>query len=61
MMHRNIIKLKDTQNELEDALCLEIGMDEVKNTKYGNQLLKYLRKRRRTVNGIIKKSEKEML
>ena len=60
-MHRNIPKLKCTQHELEDALCLEIDIKEIKDTKYGNQLLKYLRKRRKIVNGVVKKSEKDML
>ena len=60
-MHRNITKLKCTQNELEDALCLEVDIKEIKDTKYGNQILKYLRKRRRIVNGIVKNSEKDIL
>lgn len=61
MMHRNIRKIKHTQNELEDALRLETDTKEIKDTKYGKQLLKYLRKRRRVVNFVIKKSEKEIL
>jgi hypothetical protein len=61
MMHKNMEKLKCTQNELEDALCLEVDIKEIKDTKYGNQLLKYLRKRRKIVNGVIKKTEKEKL
>ena len=61
MMHRNIPKLKCTQNELEDALRLENDICEIRGTKFGKQLLKFVRKRRRIVNGVIKKSEKEML
>ena len=61
MMHRNIGKLKHTQNELEDAVRLEIDICEIRDTKFGKQLLKSVRKRRRIVNGIVKKAEKDIL
>lgn len=48
------IKLQDSQYELEDALRMEINYDEAKETKEGKRLLKYVRKRRRIVNGISK-------
>lgn len=47
-------RIQDIQNELEDALRLEIEYAEVKETKDGKKLLRYLRKRRRAVNGVVK-------
>lgn len=48
-------KMQDIQTELEDALRLEIEYAEVKETKDGKKLLNYLRKRRRVVNGAVKR------
>ncbi len=47
-------KIQDIQNELEDALRLEIEYAEVQETKDGKKLLRYLRKRRRVVNSTVK-------
>lgn len=47
-------RIQDIQNELEDALRLEIEYAEVQETKEGKKLLRYLRKRRRAVNGTVK-------
>lgn len=47
-------KLQDSQYELEEALRMEINYDEVKETKDGKKLLKYVRKRRRIVNIVSK-------
>lgn len=47
-------KLKQIQQELEDALRLEADYEQVKETKEGKKLLSYLRKRRRVVNSIVK-------
>lgn len=47
-------RIQDIQNELEDALRLEIEYAEVQETKDGKKLLRYLRKRRRVVNSTIK-------
>ena len=55
MFYKIVNYLRDTQTELEDALRLEINRDDVKDTKFGRQLLKYLRKRRRFTNRMIKK------
>ena len=49
-----INKLQDSQNNLEYALQMEINYEEVKDTKEGQQLLGYLRKRRRVVNRLVK-------
>lgn len=43
-----------TQEALEDALRLEITPEGVKETKEGKRLLRYLRRRRRMVNQIVK-------
>ena len=61
MFYKIVNYFRDTQNELEDALRLEIDICEIRNTKFGKQLLKSVRKRRRIVNGVIKKTEKETL
>ena len=42
------------QNSLEDALRLESTPDEVKETKDGKKLLKWLRRRRRVTNRLVK-------
>lgn len=44
------IKLYTIQRELEEAIKLEINYDEVKETKEGKKLLKYIRKRRKITN-----------
>lgn len=43
-------KLYTIQRELEEAIQMEINYNEVKETKYGKKLLKYIRKRRRITN-----------
>ena len=47
-------KLLEYQNSLEDALRLESTPDEVKETKDGKKLLKWLRRRRRVTSRIVK-------
>lgn len=47
-------KLLEYQDSLEDALRLESTPEEVKETKDGKKLLKWLRHRRYTVNRIVK-------
>ncbi len=47
-------KLLEYQNSLEDALRLESTPEEVKETKYGKKLLKWLRRRRRVTNRFVK-------
>ena len=47
-------KLWESQNTLEDALRLESVPEEVKETKEGKGLFRYLRWRRRAVNRITK-------
>lgn len=54
-MNRIIQKLCDTQQELEDAFRMEINYEEAKDTKDGKKLLKFLKKRRRMINGIVRK------
>ena len=46
--------LKQIQQELEDALKLEIDYEQIKDTKDGKKLLKFLRKRRRIIDNISK-------
>lgn len=58
-MHRNIEKMRCTQHELEDALRLETNHEDVKDTKYGKQLLRYLKKRHRVINSVIKNFDKK--
>ena len=48
------ISLLRIQNELEDALRMESTPEEVKETKEGKRLLKYLRRRRRITNRLAK-------
>ena len=55
---RQMEVLKQIQQELEDALQLEIDYEQVKETKDGKKLLDYLRKRRRAVNSIVKNLER---
>ena len=47
--------LQKTQLDFEDALRIETTYEEVKDTKEGRQLLKYLRKRRRIIQRLINK------
>ena len=47
-------KLLEYQNSLEDALRLESTPEEVKETKDGKKLLKWLRRRRRVTNRLVK-------
>lgn len=47
-------KLLECQNSLEDALRLESIPEEVNETKDGKKLLKWLRRRRRVTNRVVK-------
>lgn len=47
-------KLLECQNSLEDALRLESIPEEVNETKEGKKLLKWLRRRRRVTNRVVK-------
>ena len=47
-------KLLEYQDSLEDALRLESIPEEVNETKDGKRLLKWLRRRRRTTNRLVK-------
>lgn len=47
-------KLLAYQDDLEDALRLESTPEEVKQTKYGKKLLKWIRHRRRVTNRFVK-------
>jgi hypothetical protein len=47
-------KLLDNQDSLEDALRLESTPEEVKETKYGRKLLRWVRRRRRVTNRVVK-------
>ena len=58
-MNRILQKLCDTQQELEDAFRMEINYEEAKDTKDGKKLLKFLKKRRRMINGIVRKLKGE--
>lgn len=49
-----IRKLQDYQQSLEDMLRLETTPEEIEETKYGRRLLKYVRRRRRTTDRVIK-------
>jgi hypothetical protein len=53
-----LIKLWTSQRTLEDALRLESTPEEVKETKEGKKLLRWLRRRRRRVNHLAKVLEK---
>lgn len=47
--------LMRTQYDFENALRMEIEYEEVKNTKEGKRLLKWLRARRRAIRKFVKK------
>jgi hypothetical protein len=47
-------KFLEQQDSLEDALRLESTPEEVKETKDGKKLLKWLRRRRRVTNRFVK-------
>ena len=47
-------EILEYRNSLEDALRLESTPDEVKETKDGKKLLKWLRRRRRVTNRLVK-------
>lgn len=47
-------KIRAAQYDLEDALRMEIDYEDVKKTKEGKRLLKYLRRRHRIVDRFIK-------
>lgn len=49
-----LIELLRVQDALEDALRLESTPEEVKETKEGKDLLKYLRRRRSITNHLAK-------
>lgn len=42
-------KMLEYQNELEDAIKLETTPEEIKETKFGKDLLRYIRRRGRLV------------
>jgi Mn-dependent DtxR family transcriptional regulator len=54
-------KLMNSQAELEDALRMEIEYDEVRGTKEGKQLLKWLRRRRKMVEAFYKRIGEEQV
>lgn len=47
-------KLLEYQNSLEDALRLESIPEEINETKEGKKLLKWLRRRRKVTDRIVK-------
>lgn len=47
-------KILEYQDSLEDALRLESTPEEVKETKDGKKLLKWLRRRRSVTNRLVK-------
>lgn len=49
-----IRRLQEYQLTLEDILRLETTPEEIQETKYGRRLLKYVRRRRHTVDRVIK-------
>ena len=51
-------KILEYQNSLEDALRLEITPEEIKETKDGKRLLKWIRRRRRVTNRFAKVMDK---
>lgn len=53
-----IRRLQEYQFALEDMLRLETTPDEIQETKYGRQLLKYVRHRRSAINRVVKILEK---
>lgn len=50
-----LIHLQQTQQDFEDSLRIETTYEEVKETKEGRQLLRYLRKRRRIIQRLTDK------
>lgn len=49
-----IRRLQEYQIALEDTLRLETTPDEIQETKYGRQLLKYVRHRRSVIDRVVK-------
>lgn len=49
-----IRRLQDYQVSLEDTLRLETTPEEIEETKYGKRLLKYVRRRRRAIDKVVK-------
>lgn len=49
-----IRKLQAHQQSLEDALRVETTPEEIRETKYGRRLLKYVQRRHRAVNRVVK-------
>lgn len=49
-----IKRLQEYQCALEDMLRLESTPTEIQETKYGRQLLKYVRHRRSTIDRVVK-------
>lgn len=47
-------KLLEQQDSLEDALRMESTPEEVKETKDGRKLLKWIRRRRRVTNRLVR-------
>ena len=47
-------KLLEQQNSLEDALRMESTPEEVKETKDGKKLLRWIRRRRRVTNRLVR-------
>lgn len=54
-------KIMDSQADLEDALRMEINYEDVRGTKEGKQLLKWLRRRRKLVELFYKRVGKECI
>ena len=54
-------KIMDSQADLEDALRMEINYEDVRGTKEGKQLLKWLRRRRKLVESFYKCIGKELV
>ena len=55
-----VLRLWSKQRELEEALKMEINYEDVKTSKDGKKLFKYLKKRRRIIN-IVGKLLEEMI
>lgn len=47
-------RLQDYQEALEDTLRLETTPEEIMETKDGKRLLKYVRRRRRAIDRVVK-------
>ena len=52
-------KLLACQDDLEDALRLESTPEEIKQTKYGKKLYKWIKRRRRVIDRFVKVNLKE--